>query len=120
MCYVGTVNHDGSPHVVPTWVDEADGLVLINSIAGRVWTSNLARDPRVSCLVHNVADPQEYALVSGTLSRTDDEDAEAHFASLAERYLGVSGLKPNPGEHRIVYRIEPHRVIHQRPRHQDA
>jgi len=120
MCYVGTVNGDGSPHVVPTWVDEEGGLLLINSIAGRTWTDNIERDPRVSCLVHNVSDPREYVQVSGVLTTSDDEGAEEHFMSLAHRYLGVAGLKPNAGEHRLIFRIEPRRVIHQRPMSTDG
>ena len=31
-----TVNPDGSPHATITWVDEADGHVLVNTAEGRI------------------------------------------------------------------------------------
>jgi PPOX class probable F420-dependent enzyme len=115
FAYVATTKQDGSPWVIPTWVDADDEHLLINTAAGRIWVRNLERDQRVCCLVHNASDPREYALVEGELVEFVSTGAAAHFGSLAQRYLGIENLPPNPGEQRLIVRINPKRVVHIAP-----
>jgi PPOX class probable F420-dependent enzyme len=115
FAYVATTKQDGSPWVIPTWVDADDGHLLINTAAGRIWVRNLERDERICCLVHNASDPREYALIEGELADFVSTGADAHFSSLALRYIGVENLPPNPGEHRLIVRITPRRVVHIAP-----
>jgi PPOX class probable F420-dependent enzyme len=115
FAYVATTKPGGSPWVIPTWVDADDDHLLINTAAGRIWVRNLERDPRICCLVHNASDPREYALVEGELAEFVSTGAAAHFSQLARRYIGVEDLPPNPGEHRLIVRISPTRVVHIAP-----
>jgi glutamate/tyrosine decarboxylase-like PLP-dependent enzyme len=40
---VATIRQDGTPHVVPTWVDTDGSHVLLNSSEWRAWAENLRR-----------------------------------------------------------------------------
>ena len=42
FCIVATLLEDGTPHVVPTWVDVEGGLVRLNSAEGRLWPKTSA------------------------------------------------------------------------------
>ena len=55
LAYLATTNEDGSPHVMPLWVDvdvERD-LVLFNTADGRQKARNVRRDPRVMVASHD-------------------------------------------------------------------
>ena len=56
-CVVSTVNADGSIHSTIVWVSaEGEDAVAVNSAVGRLWPTNLQRDPHVNLLVFLVRD----------------------------------------------------------------
>ncbi len=108
---VATLNADGTPHLVPVWVDADDEHVLLNSARGRVWPRNAERDPRVTLTVQNLQNPYEYTTVRGRVVEVTEDGADAHIDALAKKYLGQDTYPFRaPGERRVILKVEPERV----------
>jgi PPOX class probable F420-dependent enzyme len=111
FCFVATLRTDGTPHVVPVWVDADDGHVLLNSARGRAWPRNIERDPRVTLTVSNHDNPYEYTTVRGRVVEVTEEGADAHIDKLAKKYLGQDTYPfRTPDERRIIVKVEPEQV----------
>ena len=110
---VATIRPDGTPHVVPVWVDVEDGDIILNSAEGRVWPRLARRDPRVTITVQNTENPYEYVTIQGHVEDATHEGADAHIDALAQKYLGEETYPfRQPGEQRVKLRIAPDRVRH--------
>jgi PPOX class probable F420-dependent enzyme len=106
-----TLNPDGSPHATITWVDAADGHVLVNTAQGRVKDRNVRADPRVSISVMHAGDAYEWISITGTVVDIEvGERAERHIDELSWRYDG-HGYTYTPGQVREILKIRPDRVI---------
>ncbi|MBB4664093.1 PPOX class F420-dependent oxidoreductase [Conexibacter arvalis] len=111
FCYVATLRRDGTPHVAPVWVDVEGDTVVLNSAKGRVWPANLRRDPRVTLTIANRENQYEYVSIRGRLAEETTDGADAHIDAMAKKYLGQDEYPfRQPGEERIIVRIEPERV----------
>jgi PPOX class probable F420-dependent enzyme len=102
---IATINPDGSPHQTVVWfLLEDDDSLIINSLVGRRWPSNLRRDPRISL---SVEDGLDYVTVRGSVEEIDDgQRAQADIAAMARRYE-----TPQKAEEMIERRFRPqHRV----------
>ncbi len=107
---------DGSPQVSPVWVDVEDGQVLFNTAEGRLKPKNLRRDPRVAISIVDDENPYENVLIRGRAVELTQEGADDHVGALANRYMGVDEYPlRQPGEERVIVRIEPEKVQHQKP-----
>jgi len=108
FCNVATLRTDGSVHGVPVWVDVQDGRPVLNTAQGRAWLRNLERDPRVTLTVPNVENPYEYLEVRGRMTEHTHDGADEHINSLAKKYLDADEYPyRQPGEQRVIVRIEP-------------
>jgi PPOX class probable F420-dependent enzyme len=108
---VATLRGDGSVLSVPVWVDVQDGRPVLNTAEGRSWPRNLARDPRVTITVQNMENPYEYLMVRGTVAERTHEGADAHIDAMAKKYLDQDSYPfRQPGEERVILRIEPEQV----------
>lgn len=113
FCMVGSIRKDGSPHINPVWVDVEDGLVLLNSSEGRAWPANVRRDPRVTLTVPNNENPYEYVEIRGRVVEDTHDGAKEHIDKMAMKYLGQEEYPYlQPGEQRIIFKVEPERVVH--------
>jgi PPOX class probable F420-dependent enzyme len=111
---ITTRGDDGSMHSAVVWVDVRDGQVAVNSAVGRTWPTNLERDPQVTVLVMNEANPYEYVEIRGTASGTT-EGADDHIDRLAKKYLDADSYPfRQEGEQRITYRVTPTLVRYQK------
>jgi PPOX class probable F420-dependent enzyme len=111
FCHVSTLSPDGSIHDVPVWVDVQDGLPTLNTAEGRVWPRNLERDPRVTLTVQNMENPYEYVEIRGHVAERTHEGADAHIDALARKYLHKDSYPyRQPGEQRVIIRVEPEHV----------
>ena len=111
---VSTFNANGSVHSTVVWIDKQDGTVAINSAKGRVWPTNLERDPRVTVLVYESGNPYNYVEIRGTASATTN-GADEHINALTKKYMGQDEYPSRqPGEERIKFVIQPEHVRHQR------
>jgi PPOX class probable F420-dependent enzyme len=109
---VSTTNADGSIHSAVVWVDVEDGHIALNSAEGRVWPTNLERDPRVTVVVYPPSNPYDYVEIRGRADATHD-GADEHIDRLAKKYLGQDTYPyRRPGEQRVKFVVEPQRVRH--------
>jgi PPOX class probable F420-dependent enzyme len=105
-----TLYEDGAPHSTVTWVDAAEGQVLVNTAEGRRKDRNLRRDPRAGVTVIG-EDFYRWVSIQGTVvDRVTGPQAAAHIDTLSRRYDGEPWT-PVEGQVRVLYRIEPHRII---------
>ena len=105
-----TLYEDGAPHATVTWVDAADGHVLVNTAQGRRKDRNLRRDPRAAVTVIG-EDFYRWASIQGTVvDRVTGPEAQAHIDTLSRRYDGEPWT-PVADQVRVLYRIEPQRII---------
>jgi PPOX class probable F420-dependent enzyme len=111
---ISTLNEDGSMHSAVAWISLEDGELAVNSAAGRRWPANLDRDPHVTVVVFDAANPYEYVEIRGTAAGTR-EDADDHINRLAKAYIGQDEYPFRaPGEVRRKYVIMPERVRYQK------
>ena len=106
---VATIDPGGRPQSSLVWARTDGDDVLFSTIKGRRKYANLTRDPRVSALVYDGADPYTYAEVRGSATITDDPDAEL-INELALKYTGQP-FGHRPGEQRVIVRITPEKVV---------
>jgi len=105
-----TLYEDGAPHSTVMWVDAAEGQVLVNTAEGRRKDRNLRRDPRAGVTVIG-EDFYRWISIQGTVvDRVTGPQADAHIDTLSRRYDGEPWT-PVEGQVRVLYRIEPQRII---------
>jgi PPOX class probable F420-dependent enzyme len=111
---ISTFNLDGSIHSTVVWQEVVDGVLSVNSAAGRRWPTNLDVDPRVTVVVLAQDNHYEYVEVRGTATGTT-EGADEQIDRLAKKYIGQDRYPfRGDGEQRVRYVITPDRVRHQK------
>ena len=107
---VSTHNRDGSMHSTVVWVSAENGGVAVNSAVGRVWPTNLERDPRITVLVQEAGNPYDFVEIRGTATGSI-EGADEHINALAKKYIGKDEYPyRQPGEQRIRFDVTPDHV----------
>ncbi|HEX3361711.1 MAG TPA: PPOX class F420-dependent oxidoreductase [Solirubrobacterales bacterium] len=116
MAHVATLNADGSPQVSAVWIARDGDLITFNTAEGRVKPKNLRRDGRVAISITGEENPYENLIVQGKVVELTDDGADADIDALAKRYLGVDSYPyRQPGEERVIVKIEPQKVNHTNP-----
>jgi PPOX class probable F420-dependent enzyme len=118
FAHFSTLMNDGSPQVTPTWIDldEVGDSILISTVEGRIKRKNVSRDPRVAISISDENNPYNMVLIRGRVIEQTKEGAVEHTDRLAKKYLGVDKYPfPTPIEKRIILKVKPERVFHQRP-----
>jgi PPOX class probable F420-dependent enzyme len=83
---IATVDEDGTPRQAVVWFLFDGETIVINSLEGRRWPSNLKRDPRVSISITDAV-AQSWVGLTGTVEVVEDqEQAQADIAAMARRY----------------------------------
>jgi PPOX class probable F420-dependent enzyme len=98
---LATVNPDGSPHQTVIWYVIEDDTVVLNGAAGRVWITNLQRDPRLSL---SVEDGYRWMSVRGTVERMDGGAIGQADAAISARHYHAA--EPEVAETLIHGRFE--------------
>jgi PPOX class probable F420-dependent enzyme len=112
FAHFAAIRSDGTPHSTVTWIDAADGLVLVNTAVGRVKDRYVRRDPRVSITLHDEQDPYRWLRVDGIVEEfVTGPDADTHIDMLNRRYHDGEAWKYTPGQQRVIYRIRPRRIL---------
>jgi PPOX class probable F420-dependent enzyme len=116
FAHVATVNADGSPQVSPVWIGLDGDLITFNTAQGRVKTNNVQRDERVALSIHDQENPYENLVVQGKVVEVTADGADADIDALAKRYLDADSYPfRQPGEQRVIVKIEPEKVNHTNP-----
>ena len=107
---VSTLNHDGSIHSTIVWISAEGDEVAVNSAIGRLWPTNLERDPHVTVVVFESGNPYHFVEIRGTATGSTD-GADEHINALAKKYIGQDEYPyRQPGEQRIKFVIQPDHV----------
>jgi PPOX class probable F420-dependent enzyme len=107
---VSTHNDDESIHSTIVWISAEGDQVAVNSAVGRVWPTNLGRDPRISIVVFESGNPYHFIEIRGAATGSTD-GADEHINALAKKYIGQDEYPyRQPGEQRIKFVIQPEHV----------
>ena len=114
FAFLACLMSDGSPHVTPTWVDIANGNILINTAIGRIKQWNISRDPRVALSLIDQNNPYEMVTLRGKVTeQITGEAAEKHIDKLSKKYIGVDKYpRRSKGEQRVILKIKPEKIFH--------
>ena len=103
---VTDINRDGSPHATVIWVDHDGSHLLFNTAYARLKTRNMQRDPRVSVMVFDPANPFQRTLTVRGRAELIDEGADDHIDRLAQKYTGLDKYPwRRPDEQRVSVRV---------------
>ncbi|MEO3810837.1 pyridoxamine 5'-phosphate oxidase family protein [Sphaerisporangium sp. B11E5] len=120
---LGTINPDGTPHMVTMFYGLVDGRVAFWTYGKAQKRRNIERDPRVSCLIEAGDDYFELrgVLIYGT-ARLIDAPAEVLDVGMeVTRRMArlpvegpaeeLRGYVEHTGRKRVAYLVEPTRVV---------
>lgn len=118
---LGTINKDGTPHVVPIWymVDEEDNIVF-NTGGESVKAKNIRRDNRVRLCVDDQTPLFSFVLMDRTaqIERGQSSEICKWAKIIAARYMGDDKSEAygrrNSGEGEILVKIKPIRIVGQK------
>jgi PPOX class probable F420-dependent enzyme len=118
---LGTINNDGTPHVVPIWytVDEEDNIIF-NTGGESVKAKNIRRDNRVRLCVDDQTPLFSFVLIDGIAQIERGQTSEIYkwATIIAARYMGDDKSeaygKRNSGEGEILVKIKPVRIVGQK------
>ncbi|MFB9200662.1 pyridoxamine 5'-phosphate oxidase family protein [Nonomuraea spiralis] len=117
---LATINPDGTPHLVTMFYGLDEGRIAFWTYGKAQKARNLARDPRVSCLVEAGDDYDELrgVLVYGLAEQVDDRDRVLGIGMAIARRMtpGVPDDLLTPyveqtGRKRIAYVVERTKVV---------
>lgn len=84
---ISTLDPDGSPRQALIWYTLEGDEIVINSRLGRIWPTNLLRDPRIAMAVTDRHDGYRWVGLMGIVRAvTDQATAQADIAGMARRY----------------------------------
>jgi PPOX class probable F420-dependent enzyme len=107
---ISTLNKDGSIHSTIIWISAEGDQVAVNSAVGRLWPTNLQRNPHVTVVVEETGNPYHFVEIRGTASATE-QGADEHIDALAKKYIDQDEYPyRQPGEQRIKFVIKPEHV----------
>jgi PPOX class probable F420-dependent enzyme len=112
LSVLATTNPDGSAQLSVIFVKPDGGDILFSTIEGRRKTTNMLRDPRVTLLLHSLtatATDSAYATIYGAAEVTDDPDGAFHQV-MYDLHMGGATPPSEPGAHRLIVRVRPHRA----------
>jgi PPOX class probable F420-dependent enzyme len=106
---VATLNRDGGPQTSVVWIARDGDAVLFSTAAGRQKARNLARDPRVSVTVFDVANPYRSVDIRGTAELTEDPEKSLP-RTLSHKYLGEDPPAEPADLLRLIVRVTPRKI----------
>ena len=111
LATVVTLMPSGQPQALLTWVDTDGEYVLVNTEPQRQRARNVARDPRITVLIHSADNPWDWSEVRGHVAGTvTGEEARRHIDELSRKYLGTDYRNPVGPQGRVILKIAPDKV----------
>ena len=112
VAFVSTIGPKGEPQTTPIWFVWQDGTVRFSLVDGRQKLRNLRRDPRLSVVIVDPADPTWYVELRGTADLQPDPDLAVERAA-AEKYRGEHADVEPPGTARVAATVVVEKVTSQ-------
>jgi PPOX class probable F420-dependent enzyme len=86
---LATVQPDGQPQVTPVWADVEDGVIRVNTAAGRQKWKNLVYRPQATVLAIDPDNAFRFIEVRGKVVRQSEETGIEVIDKLAKDYLNA-------------------------------
>jgi len=111
LCALATLMPDGQPQVNPVWCDYDGHYVRINTARGRQKDRNMSKRAKVTVMLIDPNNNYHWVEVRGHIAEITEEGANDHINQLSHKYNGhdYTGFKPD--EARVIYKIEPDKVL---------
>jgi PPOX class probable F420-dependent enzyme len=111
LATVVTLMPSGQPQALLTWIDTDGEHVLVNTEPQRQRSRNVARDPRITVLIHSSGSPFDWAEVRGHVVGTvTGDEARKHIDELARKYTGHDYANPIGPQGRIILKVAADKV----------
>lgn len=113
---LAVVRADGSPHVVPVWVDlDGEDLVFMTS-AATIKGKSILRDGRVAVCFDDERPPFSFVTLTGRATTSTDPDELLYWATrIGGRYMGADQAdaygRRNAGPPEMVVRLHGANVV---------
>ncbi len=110
-----TVMPDGQPQATPVWADTVDGMVRINTAAGRQKDKNLRERPMATVLVIDPENPYRWMEIRGKVVYESEGDDRAVIEKLSQDYVGTPYQNHVDTDRRVTFHIAPERIVTSAP-----
>ena len=115
---LGTINQDGTPHVVPIWYTvDGENNIIFNTGNKSVKAKNIRRDNRVRLCVDDQTPLFSFVTINGIAEIISNEPSEVYKWAkiIAARYMGYNKSEEygrrNSAEGELLVKIKPIKVI---------
>ena len=115
---LGTINKDGTPHVVPIWYTlDGENNIIFNTSDKSVKAKNIRRDNRVRLCVDDQTPLFSFVTINGIAEIISNEPSEVYKWAkiIAARYMGYNKSEEfgrrNSSEGELLVKIKPIRLI---------
>lgn len=85
---LSTVGADGYPQTSAVWCDLEGELIRVNTMRGFAKERNMRRNPRVTLLCYDPAQPLRYLEIRGSVVEMSERGAREHLDAIASKYAG--------------------------------
>jgi PPOX class probable F420-dependent enzyme len=110
LATVVTLMPSGQPQALFTWIDTDGEHVLVNTEPQRQKARNIARDPRITVLIHG-DNAYDWAEVRGHVVETvGGDEARRHIDELSQKYNGTEYRNPIGPQGRIILKIAADKI----------
>ncbi len=110
LATVVTLMPSGQPQALFTWIDTDGEHVLVNTEPQRQKARNVARDPRITVLIHG-DHAWDWAEVRGHVVETvGGDEAREHIDELSRKYVGTDYRNPIGPQGRIILKIAADKI----------
>ena len=110
LATVVTLMPSGQPQALFTWIDTDGEYVLVNTEPQRQKARNVARDPRITVLIHG-DNPYDWAEVRGHVVETvGGDEARRHIDELSQKYNGTEYRNPIGPQGRIILKVAADKI----------
>lgn len=118
---LGTINKDGTPHVVPIWYTvDGEDKIIFNTGDKSVKAKNIRRDIRVRLCVDDQTPLFSFVTIDGIVELISSEQGEVYKWAkiIAARYMGKDKSEAygrrNSTKGELLIKVKPIRVIGQK------
>ena len=109
---LATIMADGRPQVHPVWCDYDGTYLRVNAAQDRQKGRNMRHREFATILLMDPASPYFWMEIRGRVIQHATEGAMDHMHTMAKKYTDRDTYTPlRDGEVRVMYTIEPERVV---------
>ena len=113
VAFVSTIGPRGEPQTTPLWFLWEGGVVRFSLVEGRQKLRNLRRDPRISVVVVDPADPTWYVELRGIVDALTLDGELDLERKVSEKYTGGHVDVESPGTPRFATSVIVDKVTYQ-------